>query len=48
MRVAQPSTSQIQTRLKGKAPEGVEAEAMNQYRQLQEDELRCQLLHQQI
>jgi hypothetical protein len=29
---AQPSTSQVQTRLKGKALEGAEVEAMNQYR----------------
>jgi hypothetical protein len=47
-RVAQLSTSQMQTRSKGKAPEGANTEAMNQYRKLQEDELRCQLLQQQI
>jgi hypothetical protein len=45
-RAAQPSTSQMQTRSKDKAPEGAEGEAMNQYRQLQEDELRCLLLQQ--
>jgi division protein CdvB (Snf7/Vps24/ESCRT-III family) len=47
-RAAQPSTTQMQTRSKGTTPEGAEAEAMNQYRYLQEDELRCQLLQQQI
>jgi hypothetical protein len=47
-RAAQPSTSQMQTRSKGTTPEGAEAEAMNQYQQLQEDELRCQLSQQQI
>ncbi|PUZ78272.1 hypothetical protein GQ55_1G440100 [Panicum hallii var. hallii] len=47
-RAAQPSTSQMQTRSKRTVPEGVEKEDMNQYRQLQEDELCCQLLQQQI
>jgi hypothetical protein len=38
-RVAQPSTSQHNTRSKGKAVEGAIAEARNHLRQLQEDEM---------
>lgn len=47
-RVAQLSTSQHNTRLKGKAVKGAIAEARNHLRQLQEDEMRFQQLQQQI
>jgi hypothetical protein len=43
-RAAQPSTSQMLIRLKGKQTEAIHTEAMNQYKQLKEDELRCELL----
>ena len=45
---AEPSVPQMQTRAKGKEKVLTEAETKEQFRQLKEDELQCQLLQQKI